>query len=976
MIHNKRSRLVFVVMMIVALALTAVPMTPVYAATCTSQATGDWNAAGTWSGCGGGVPQNGDDVVIAAGHTVTLNITPVTINSLTVSGTFNMNTANNTPRTMTVSGDLTVNVGGTLTLNDAPGNSAHTLSIGGNFTNNGTFTTANNNDTINVTFNGSTAQTIGGANATTFNNLTLNNTNGLTLNTNATVNGVLTFTNGKITTGANTLILPTTATVSGAGTSRYVNGNVRRAFTAGSLTFNFPIGDASLYDPLSLTFAGISTGGNVTASVTGADCSAIGSSDIDSTKSVNHCWTLTNGGVVFTSYGATFNYGNGSDVDASTPANFIAQRYNGTTWSTLTLSGTPTGSSTTVTGVTSMSDFAIGESKVTPTLSVTNPSVTYNGSPQTATVVGSVAGTVSDIKYDGSTTIPANAGTYAVTADFAPDDPVHYKHLNDASAGNFMINAKALDITADNQSKTYGTSFTFTGTEFSTGTGQLVNGDTVDSVTLTSAGAAGTATVAGSPYAITPSAAAGAGLGNYTISYVNGELTVDPAALTITADDRSKSYGDTVTFAGTEFTTTGLVNGDAVTSVTLTSAGAAASASVAGSPYAIVPSAAVGAGLGNYTISYVNGELTVDPAALTVTGITADDKPYDGNTTATLNTGSAVLVDVVGSDDVTLNVGSAAGTFASANVGTWTVTISGLTLGGADAGNYTLTQPSTTASITGATLTVDGITAQNKVYDGTTAATIITDNAVLVGVVSGDDVQLVTTSAVGTFTDKNVGAGKTVTVSGLTLTGADAGKYSLTQPTTTADITPLAITVTADSGQSKVYGAADPAFTYTHDPLVGSDGFSGALSRVAGENTGAYAITQGTLTAGSNYTINFVSANFTITPADTSTSLASSANPSVVGTSVTFTATVAPSAATGTVQFYADGVALGSAAAVSGGTTSVNTAALIGGTHVITATYGGDSNFNASTSEPLLQEVAVLTEPSYDVYLPVILRNN
>ena len=106
------------------------------------------------------------------------------------------------------------------------------------------------------------------------------------------------------------------------------------------------------------------------------------------------------------------------------------------------------------------------------------------------------------------------------------------------------------------------------------------------------------------------------GLGNYTITYVDGELTVNPAPLTITADDRSKVYGQTVVFAGTEFTTSGLLNADSVTSVTLASAGAPATATVAGSPYAIVPSAAVGTGLGNYTISYVDGELTVNPAPL------------------------------------------------------------------------------------------------------------------------------------------------------------------------------------------------------------------------------------------------------------------------------------------------------------------------------------------------------------------------
>jgi hypothetical protein len=178
-----------------------------------------------------------------------------------------------------------------------------------------------------------------------------------------------------------------------------------------------------------------------------------------------------------------------------------------------------------------------------------------------------------------------------------------------------------LTITANSTSKTYGQAVTFAGTEFTTD--GLVNGDTVTGVALTSAGAAVAAGVGS--YPIVPSAAVGSGLSNYTISYANGGLTVNPAALTITATNASKTYGQAVAFAGTEFTTTGLViaNGDAVTGVTLTSAGAAAAAPVAGSPYAIVPSAATGSGLSNYSITYANGALTVKPAPLV---ITADPK--------------------------------------------------------------------------------------------------------------------------------------------------------------------------------------------------------------------------------------------------------------------------------------------------------------------------------------------------------------
>ena len=176
--------------------------------------------------------------------------------------------------------------------------------------------------------------------------------------------------------------------------------------------------------------------------------------------------------------------------------------------------------------------------------------------------------------------------------------------------GDLTVDSAALTITADSTSKTYGQTATFAGTEF-TESG-LVNGDTITGVTLTSAGAVTDAPVAGSQYAVVPSGAVGTGLGNYTISYVDGGLTVGTSALKITADSTSKTYGQTLAFSGTEFTESGLVNVDTITGVTLTSAGAIATAVVASSPYTIVPSGAAGTGLGNYSISYVDGGLTVD----------------------------------------------------------------------------------------------------------------------------------------------------------------------------------------------------------------------------------------------------------------------------------------------------------------------------------------------------------------------------
>ena len=132
------------------------------------------------------------------------------------------------------------------------------------------------------------------------------------------------------------------------------------------------------------------------------------------------------------------------------------------------------------------------------------------------------------------------------------------------------------------------------------------------------------------------------------------------------------------------------------------------------------------------------GGQTVTPLTLTVTGITANNKTYDGTTSATaqLNLGSAGLIEVISPDSVFLVTTGAVGTFDFADVNTaTTVTISGLTLGGNQAGDYQLpaTQDTTPATITQAAVTVTGITANNKPYDGTETATLNTGTPCLRG---------------------------------------------------------------------------------------------------------------------------------------------------------------------------------------------------------------------------------------------------
>lgn len=85
--------------------------------------------------------------------------------------------------------------------------------------------------------------------------------------------------------------------------------------------------------------------------------------------------------------------------------------------------------------------------RATPTLSVTNSPATYTGVPQAAAVVGSVPGSVTNILYSGSAMTPTNAGTYVISATFAPTDTANYATLTAAPTGNFIISQAISTVT-------------------------------------------------------------------------------------------------------------------------------------------------------------------------------------------------------------------------------------------------------------------------------------------------------------------------------------------------------------------------------------------------------------------------------------------------------------------------------------------------------------------------------------------------
>ena len=262
--------------------------------------------------------------------------------------------------------------------------------------------------------------------------------------------------------------------------------------------------------------------------------------------------------------------------------------------------------------------------------------------------------------------------------------------------------------------------------------------------------------------------------------------------LTVTANSATKTYnGQVAATSGVTLSSTP----DSRLLGTASYDGSAVTATRVGS-YTITPGGLYSTQQG-YVIDFVGGTLTINPAALTVTGTVAANKVYDGTTSAQLNGGS--LGGVVAGDTVVL---TQSGNFARKTVGNGIVVQATDAISGSSAGNYTLVQPTAlTADITARQLSVTGSVAAAKVYDGGTVASV--SGGVLGNVVDGD---IVTLSQSGNFVTKNVGSGVAVQAFN-SLGGSASGNYLLSVPSfsLSADITPKQLGVLGVANGNKIY---------------------------------------------------------------------------------------------------------------------------------------------------------------------------
>lgn len=364
------------------------------------------------------------------------------------------------------------------------------------------------------------------------------------------------------------------------------------------------------------------------------------------------------------------------------------------------------------------------------------------------------------------------------------------------------------------------------------------------------------------------------------------EVTINKQSITVSGIAANNRVYDgttdaTLVYTGVSFT--GKVDGD---NLTVTATGTFENKNVGNDKTVTISDLTLGGtAVGNYELA-ASGQQTSTTADITAKDVTASgtiaasNKVYDGTTTAVFDYSGVTLTGKVDGDDLSY---TATGAFVDKNVGTGkSITINSEGLSGDDVGNYHLTSSSvsasTTANITAKEITVSGITASNKVYNGNTTATLVYSGVTFTGMVEGD---VLSVTATGAFADANIGTGKTVNISGLTLGGTDAGNYTLAgsgqQTETTADITAKAVTITANDASKDYDGTPLTEAGFTTSALEEGDTHTFSIVMTAEStitNIGTtpnviatvdgVAVTTGVETAVGNYLVTTVDGTLTI----------------------------------------------------------------------------------------------------------------
>jgi gliding motility-associated-like protein len=487
-----------------------------------------------------------------------------------------------------------------------------------------------------------------------------------------------------------------------------------------------------------------------------------------------------------------------------------------------------------------------------------------------------------------------------------------------SSTQTLTVSQASLTVTANDKAKIYGASdpvldYTVTGTLFNGDTYSVVTGVTL-STTTGSAATFGT-------YTIT---ASGGSSTNYSITHVNGTLTVSKAALTVTANNKTKVYGDAD--PDLDFTSSGTLyytdTYSVITEVTLSTTTGAAST------FGTHSITATGGSADNYNVTLVNGTLTVTKAELTVTAnnkakVYGDADPVlDYTPLGTLFYTDTYSV-ITG---VTLNTP----TGAAATFGTHTINA---TAGTAD--NYNVTHVNGTLTVSKAAALTVTANNKSKVYGAYEPVLDYTASGTLY---YSDSYSVITGVTLNTATGALASYG-THTISA---NGGEAYNYDVNHVNGTLTVSKASLTVTAND-KAKVYGATDPDLDFTPsgalyytDTYSVISGVSLDAQRGASATFGTHTITAAGGTA-DNYNVNHVNGYLTVSKA----SLSVTANDkSKVYGAIDPVLDYTPSGA----LYYTDDYSVITGVSLS---TATGASATFG-THIITAQNGTAGNYTVT----------------------------
>jgi gliding motility-associated-like protein len=438
-------------------------------------------------------------------------------------------------------------------------------------------------------------------------------------------------------------------------------------------------------------------------------------------------------------------------------------------------------------------------------------------------------------------------------------------------AANFPVTKATLTATADAKTKVYGATnptltFVYSG---------WVNGNGI--ADLATAPTASTTVTVTSPVAVYTGAitVSGGVDENYSFSYVAANFPVTKATLTVTADAKTKVYGEanpTLTFLYS-----GWVNGvetiDVAPSITTTVDGTTIVGTYAD---AITLS---GGSDNNYTFSLVSGDLEVTKAVLTATADNQTKVYGEANPTLTFQYSGWVngveAIDVAPSIITTLDGTTIVGTYADA-----------ITLSGGSDNNYTFSFVANTFNVTKATLTATA-DAKTKVYGAANPALTFQYSGWLNGVEAIDAAPSITTTVDGTTV---VGSYS----NSITLSGGSDNNYTFSFVANTFNVTKATLTATADA-QTKVYGEANPSLTFQYSGWLNGDDAEELTTKPSASTTVSVTspvdvYTGGITVAGGldeNYNFSYNAADFSVTKAtltvtaDAKTKVSGEANPAL-----------------------------------------------------------------------------------------------